>query len=179
MIGSRPSSSGHFAHRGRPARSREEIGLLFPHAAHRPGRGPHSEQYQSWPRRWKLRSCLPHVAQHGSATTSAPALRNAISRSPMRQTHSEKTHDADSGTLRRWWSLCRYARLRPSLAEVRRCRRSGVWRMPRLALTGQRAEIDSQESSQVPPDVRSPGRFPSRSTGGTTYCPDRRGSCGT
>ena len=39
--GSRPSSSGHFAHRGRPARSREATGRFSPQAAHGSSR-PHA-----------------------------------------------------------------------------------------------------------------------------------------
>ena len=80
--GSRPSAAGHLAHRGRPARSREETGRVFPHAAH--GSvcfSPQAGQYQSWPRRWKDRSCLPHCAQHGGEITAAPAARSATSRS--------------------------------------------------------------------------------------------------
>ena len=73
VTGSRPSASGHLAHRGCPARSREETGLAFPHAAHGSARCSQGAQYQSWPRRWKVRSCLPHRAQHGGETDRAPA----------------------------------------------------------------------------------------------------------
>jgi hypothetical protein len=47
VTGSRPSSSGHFAHRGRPARSREETGRSFPQAAHGSPRRVQGVQYQS------------------------------------------------------------------------------------------------------------------------------------
>lgn len=56
---------------------------MFPHAAHGSPPRSQTEQYQSWPRRWKVRSCLPHCAQHGGETACAPAWRNATSRSPM------------------------------------------------------------------------------------------------
>jgi hypothetical protein len=47
VTGSRPSSSGHFAHRGRPARSREATGRSFLHAAHGSSRRMQGVQYQS------------------------------------------------------------------------------------------------------------------------------------
>ena len=82
VTGSRPSASGHLAHRGCPARSREETGR--PSRTRRTARPrcPQGAQYQSWPRRRKVRSGLPHRAQHGGETDRAPAWRNARSRSP-------------------------------------------------------------------------------------------------
>ena len=80
--GSRPSVSWHFTQRGLPTRSRVETRRVFPQAAQGSGCGPQTEQYQSWPRRWRVRSCLPHWAQHGGETVEAPASRRAISRSP-------------------------------------------------------------------------------------------------
>jgi hypothetical protein len=71
VTGSRPSASGHLAHRGCPARSREETGPAFPHPAHGSARCPQAAQYQSWPRRWKVRSGLPHRAQRGGETDRA------------------------------------------------------------------------------------------------------------
>jgi hypothetical protein len=68
-MGLRPSSSGHLPHRGHPARSREATRRVFPQAAHGSGWWrPQFQQYQSWPRRWSVRICLPHSAQHGGET---------------------------------------------------------------------------------------------------------------
>ena len=39
-------------------------------------------QYQSWPRRCRVRSRLPHPAHHGGQIAVAPAARSASSRSP-------------------------------------------------------------------------------------------------
>src|SRR6202044_2957437 len=104
--GSRPSVSGHLTHRGCPALSREETCLGFPHAAHGSACCPHTEQYQSWPLRWKVRSCLPHRAQHGGETASAPALRSAISRSPTTRGAGDLPSASTAG--------------RPARAEARR-----------------------------------------------------------
>jgi hypothetical protein len=80
--GSRPSSSGHFAHRGRPARSREATVRFSPQAAH--GSScvrAQGEQYQSCPARWKPLTFLPHCAQAGSEVSREPASCRATSRS--------------------------------------------------------------------------------------------------
>jgi len=106
VTGSRLSVSGHLAHRGCPARSREEIRLMFPHAAHGSACGPHTEQYQSRPWRWKVRSCLPHRAQHGGETACAPAWRSATSRSPMARGAGDLPSASTSG--------------RPARADARR-----------------------------------------------------------
>ena len=82
MTGSRLSRSGHLAQRGRPARSREEIGLVSPQPAHGSVRRSQTVQYQCRPRRCRVRSCLPHSAQHGGQIAVAPARRRASSSSP-------------------------------------------------------------------------------------------------
>ena len=63
--GSWPSPGGHCAHRGRPSRSREAdpAGPAAGRAAARAG--PQTPQYQSWPRRCRVRRSLPHSAQTG------------------------------------------------------------------------------------------------------------------
>jgi hypothetical protein len=43
--------------------------------------GPQTLQYQSSPRRWKLRRRLPHPAQAGGEMFTAPTLRREIRRS--------------------------------------------------------------------------------------------------
>ena len=42
---------------------------------------PQTPQYQSSPRRWKVRSCLPQSARAGAAMAAAPTLRKPMSRS--------------------------------------------------------------------------------------------------
>ncbi len=37
----------------------------WPQQAHRPSRGPHTAQYQSWSRCCRVHRCLPHPAQTG------------------------------------------------------------------------------------------------------------------
>ena len=95
-MGSR-SASGHLAHRGRPARSREAIRRTFPQAAQGSGCGPQTEQYQSWPRRWRVRNGLPHPAQHGGETVRAPAFRNAMSRSPTARGAGDRPSASTAG----------------------------------------------------------------------------------
>jgi hypothetical protein len=73
------SRSGHLAQRGRPARSREEIGPVFPQPAHGSVGRSQTVQYQCRPRRCRVRSCLPHSAQHGGQIAVAPARRRASS----------------------------------------------------------------------------------------------------
>ena len=78
--GSRPSSGGHCAHRGRCSRSRQRTRRSLPHTAQGSRTGPQTPQYQCSPRRWKVRNCLPHSAQTGAEILIAPALRSAMSR---------------------------------------------------------------------------------------------------
>ena len=82
MTGSRPSRSGHLAQRGRPARSREEIGLVSPQPAHGSVRRSQTVQYQCRPRRCRVRSCLPHSAQTWRADRRGAGARRASSSSP-------------------------------------------------------------------------------------------------
>ena len=81
--GSRSSVSGHILQRGRPLRSRKPTRRTLPQAVHSAVSCPQTEQYQSWPWRWRVRSVLPHSAQTGGAIAEAPALRSSMSRSPM------------------------------------------------------------------------------------------------
>lgn len=83
VIGSRPSTSGHILQRGRPARSRFAMRRVFPQAAQGSSCRPHLQQYQSCPRRLRVRIGLPQSAQHGGEMCEAPASRSAMSRSPM------------------------------------------------------------------------------------------------
>ena len=73
---------------------------MFPHAAHGSARCSQAEQYQSWPRRWKVRSCLPHRAQHGGETDLRPGLAQRdeqVADGPRRRGPAVGQH---SGTFR-------------------------------------------------------------------------------
>ncbi len=64
-VGSRPSPGGHWSHRGRPSRSRNVTGRVLPQAVQGSRTGPHTPQYQSSPRRCRVRSALLQLAQTG------------------------------------------------------------------------------------------------------------------
>jgi hypothetical protein len=97
VIGSRPSGSGHWAQRGCPQRSREEITLVFPRAAHGSVCWLQTEQYQCWPRRCNVRGCLPHSAQHGGEVAVAPARRRASSSSATARGAGDRPSSSTAG----------------------------------------------------------------------------------
>ena len=82
--GSRPSSSGHFAHRGRPAGPGGDGPVFAAGGALLVVRPDHDEQYQSWPARWKPPTFLPHCAQAGQEFSGSPrrARRRAAPHRP-------------------------------------------------------------------------------------------------
>ena len=81
-IESTPSSGRQAAHNDPPARSRQATRRVCPHPTHGSSRGPQTPQYQCSPRRCSVRSVFPQSAQTGGEIVTAPARRNAISRSP-------------------------------------------------------------------------------------------------
>src|SRR5260370_9601491 len=114
--GSRPSLSGHSAHRGRPARSRLQTRRGRPHAAHGSRTSPHTPQYQSSPRRCRVRSALPHSAHAGGEITVAPALTSAISRSPTARGAGDRLSDKTPGRPARAWASRRCLARPPATA---------------------------------------------------------------
>ena len=79
--GSLPAAGGHWEHRGCPSRSRLWTRRTCPQAAHGSRTGPQTPQYQSSPRRCKVRSCLPHPAQAGGGDGRRADVAQPISRS--------------------------------------------------------------------------------------------------
>ena len=94
------SSGGHCAHRGCPSRSRKRTCRVLPQAAQGSRRGPQTPQYQSCPRRCRVRRSLPHSAQTGGEIAGAPALRSAISRSPTTRGAGDRPSVSTDGRCR-------------------------------------------------------------------------------
>ena len=95
-LGSGPSG-GQERQRGSPVRSRAATLRSFPQAAHASGLGPQTPQYQSSPRRWKLRSCLSQLAHLGGEMPGAPVSDRATSKSPTTRGAGERPSMSSDG----------------------------------------------------------------------------------
>jgi len=76
----------------------------WPQEAHRLGRAAQTVQHQSCPRRWKVRSCLPHSAHSGGEMLPAPALRRAMSRSATTRGAGERPSVSTVGLSSKVWA---------------------------------------------------------------------------
>jgi hypothetical protein len=92
---------------GRCRRSRMATRRMFPQPLHSSASGPCTPQYQSWPRRCRVRSCLPQLAQTGAEMLSAPALRSAISRFPTTRGAGERPSVRTAGRASNAWARWR------------------------------------------------------------------------